>query len=234
MFWCNVYRVNLMNRIDRHDKDAENKYIQIEKKKAEVEGRDWKYVESGRFIREQLVPDMRHPIYVDMILPSVLVRTNAVEVGLRTPEPYWRDEATKLYRHGNRESHANRAECLEQVNFALDMKYPDIGVLRDTMGRRVFVDTFQFDKLVFVRLRLASLAETLRYLRLCRARYAQVGLRVDVTIRQIQLFIASTHDESPTDWQSFFRDAVPHIRKNGLKNLVDWLTVKRKKLPTKV
>ena len=228
MFWCNVYRVNLMNRIDRHDEDAKNKYVDVELQKAMAEGRDWKYVESGRFSREQLVSDSRHPMYVDMIMPSALVRNDSVEVGQDTPEPYWRDEVTKLYRHGYRESHANRSECLEQVNFALDMKYPDADVRRDASGRRVFVDTFQFDRLVFVRLHRANLTETLRYLRLCRSRYAQVGLQVDVSVRQIRLFIADTHDETPVDWRSFFREVTQHVRKNGIKNATDWWMTKRK------
>lgn len=212
-FWPNVYTVELMNR--RWESQLENENA----------------VDYRRRRREQLVSD-RKPLRVDMILPAALVRGAAVELKPSAQQPYWREDATKQLGQGGRESHASKAELLEQINFALDFTQPDSTVKRSANGNRTFVDAQQFNRLVFVPQRRATLREAQRYWRLNRHAFAGVGLPVGVKLWQIRQFIAEITNQPYPDWHGFWSDLLPHIRAHGRQNLAAWWADKRQKART--
>jgi hypothetical protein len=215
-FWPNVYTVELMNRRwEPQLKDERGNKLED----------DADYL---RRRREQLVSD-RKPLQVDMILPAALVRGSAIEVEPSVQQPYWRQDVTKQLNHGDRESHANKAELLEQINFACDFTQPESTIKRRANGNRTFVDSQHFDRLVFVRRRRATPREAQRYWRLNRPRYRAVGLPVDARLWQIRQFMAQAKGQTHPDWHGFWRDLLPHIRAHGRENLAAWWAGKHSK-----
>lgn len=202
-FWSAVYTVRLMNK-------------QWESR----QGSDSTDGAHNRF-REQLVSPRQNPIQVDVIMPQRLVRAVAIEVDLNAIEPYPMKDVVRYFENGECESYASRVECLQQINFSLwAQPQPESPTI---------IHEYEFDRLVFVRRRRATLRENWRYLQLCRAKYSDVGLPVGMSLQDIRQAIAVSHGVDLPNWRGFWREAIPRIRKNGAANLLHWLSAKRKK-----
>ncbi len=202
-FWSAVYTVRLMNR-QRESRQGS-------------EGVDSVHNRS----REQLVSSKQNPIQVDVVMSQRLVCAVAIEVDPNAIEPYPMKDVVRYFKNGECESHASKAECLQQINFSF--------WVQSQPESPMIIHEYEFDRLVFVRRRRATLRENWRYLRLCRAKYADVGLPVGMSLQDIRQAIAVSHGVDVPNWRGFWLEAIPHIRKNGAANLLHWLSTKRKK-----